>query len=246
MARSLGADVQLVTRLTPEYDRAPLADLTLRTFPAQHAPRFANSYDAKGHRSQLLLHGGEPLSPAMLQCDGQIDAFILAPAYHEVSTWPSPCARVRGVSLQGILRSADNEGRVVPRPNATEIALKFAHRGVIAFLSEEDTRDAESVAESFAATPGAMAIVTRGYRGVVVFEHHARMEHAAVPANPTDPTGAGDCFATAYIVRLTETQDHARAMRFALVAGALAVENEGIAGIPTRVAIERRLEMVAA
>ena len=246
MARSLGADVQLVTRLTPEYDRAPLADLTLRTFPAQHAPRFANSYDARGNRSQLLLHAGEPLTPEMLQCDGQTDAFILAPAYHEIDQWPAPCARVRGVSLQGILRSVDNEGRVVPRPNANEIALQFAHRGVIAFLSEEDTLDAESVAESFASRPGAMAILTRGYRGAVVFEGAERRECPALRANPIDHTGAGDCFATAYIVRLAETRDHALAMRFALAAGALAVEAEGIAGIPTRAAIEQRLEMVAA
>jgi hypothetical protein len=35
-------------------------------------------------------------------------------------------------------------------------------------------------------------------------------------------------------------------MRFALMAGALAVEGEGPAGVPSRAAIESRLAMVAA
>jgi hypothetical protein len=245
-AHALGADVQLITRLTPGYNRAIFAGIELRAFPAVNAPRYANSYDKAGNRAQLLLHGGEPLEPYMLVSDRHADGFILAPAYHEVTGWPPPCARVQAVSLQGFLRSTNDQNQVTARLHPAEIAAQYARRGVIGFLSEEDTQDAESLARSFAATPGAMAIVTRGYQGALVFESGKRTEHAALSAEPIDPTGAGDCFSTAYVVRLAETRDHGQAIRFALAAGALAVEGEGIAGIPTRAAIERRLEMVAA
>jgi sugar/nucleoside kinase (ribokinase family) len=48
------------------------------------------------------------------------------------------------------------------------------------------------------------------------------------------------------MVRLAETDDLALAMRFALAAGALAVEGSGIAGLPTREAIEARINREAA
>jgi sugar/nucleoside kinase (ribokinase family) len=48
------------------------------------------------------------------------------------------------------------------------------------------------------------------------------------------------------MVRLAETDDLATAMRFALAAGALAVEHSGIAGLPTREAIEARMNREAA
>jgi len=245
MARSLGAEVTLVTRLAPSFDRRVLADIDLQAHPAERMPRFDNTYDDEGNRTQLLLDPGEPLEPAMLECDGPADAFILAPAFHEVTVWPFPCARVRAVALQGLLREVDSGQRVHPRRDAFEAVMPFVHKGVIAFFSEEDTWGPESLAREIASVPGAMAILTRGYRGAVVFEGTRRTEYAANAAEAIDPTGAGDCFSTAYIVRLAETRDHATAMRFALAAGSLSVEAPGMAGIPTRAAIERRLEMVA-
>ncbi|MCK9521175.1 MAG: PfkB family carbohydrate kinase, partial [Dehalococcoidia bacterium] len=68
----------------------------------------------------------------------------------------------------------------------------------------------------------------------------------AFAAEPVEPTGAGDCFATAFTVRFAETGDIDEASRFALAAGALAVEAHGLAAIPSRAAIEARLRKVAA
>ena len=69
---------------------------------------------------------------------------------------------------------------------------------------------------------------------------------AAAPARAVDPTGAGDCFAMAFVVRMVETNDLVNSCRFALAAGALATEGVGIAGIPSRKAVEDRLQGVAA
>lgn len=246
MAEALGADVTLVTRLTSTFDRSSLAGFELRSYPAARMVRYQNSYDRAGNRTQLLLDAGEPLEPGMMECERSADAFILAPAYHEVADWPFPCARVRGVSLQGILRDVDSSQRVRPRTGAVAAAMPFVHNGVVAFFSEEDTPSPEALGREIAAVSGARAIVTRGYRGAIVFEGETLTAHPALPALAVDPTGAGDCFSTAYIVRFAETRDHASAMRFALSAGALSVEAPGISGIPTRAAIEQRLEMVAA
>jgi 1D-myo-inositol 3-kinase len=54
------------------------------------------------------------------------------------------------------------------------------------------------------------------------------------PANEVDPTGAGDIFATAFLIRLQETGDPIQSARFANVTASFGVEQVGVAGIPSR------------
>jgi sugar/nucleoside kinase (ribokinase family) len=92
-----------------------------------------------------------------------------------------------------------------------------------------------------------VAVLTRGYNGATLFDSDGSHHHwNALRASPVDPTGAGDCFASAFLFRLAETNELAAAMRFALAAGALAVEGSGLAGIATREAIESRMTREAA
>ena len=89
--------------------------------------------------------------------------------------------------------------------------------------------------------------MTRAHNGATLFDGPSERTFPAIPAERiADPTGAGDCFAAAFIVRLAESRDVLEATRFALAAGSLAVENSGMTGIPSRRAIERRLEREAA
>lgn len=244
MALALGARVTLITRLATGFDRGCLADIDLRAQPATEMPRYANTYSPSGDRTQLLLAEGErlDLSPA---ADTDADAFILAPAFHECDSLPATPAPVVAVSLQGPLRSVDAEGRVVPHGDAIGQARPFIRPGVFAFFSEEDTGDPVSLGQAIAAW-GATAFLTRGYRGAVLYARSGETHLAAIPAEAIDPTGAGDCFSTAFVVRFAETHNLEQACRFALAAGALAVEGSGIEGIPTRAQVEARLEKVAA
>jgi sugar/nucleoside kinase (ribokinase family) len=54
------------------------------------------------------------------------------------------------------------------------------------------------------------------------------------PANEVDPTGAGDVFATAFVIRLQETGDPLQAARFANITASFSVEHPGVTGVPTR------------
>ena len=56
-----------------------------------------------------------------------------------------------------------------------------------------------------------------------------------------DPTGAGDCFGAAFLVRYAETGDIEEAGRFASCVGSFVVEKEGIEGIPVRETVEERM-----
>jgi pfkB family carbohydrate kinase len=245
MAANLGAEVDLITRVSREYDRGVFEGLTVRELPAATACRYANRYDENGHRTQLLLHPGAALDLSLAECDGA-QACVIAPAFHEFTgPVPSCDAPVRAVLLQGALRATDGD-RVVFHPEPLGQALRLALPGAWVFLSVEDAVDADSLARSLA-RHGCRVFVTRAHIGATLFADESEHTFPAIPArSAADPTGAGDCFAAAFVVLLAETGDVSKAVRFALAAGSLAVESIEIAGIPGRDAIERRLEREAA
>lgn len=248
-AAALGVRVTLVTCLSATYDRSALEGIAVIGIPAAETPRYANTYDASGDRTQVLLSAGDAIDeyPALPEA---ADALIVAPAFHEFEgragmPWECYRAPVRSISLQGILRAVDGEGRVSPAKRPATAIAGLVPRGAHAFFSEEDTADPVALARAVTRS-GATAVVTRGYRGATMYRGSSIIQLDALDARPIDPTGAGDCFATAYTVRLAETGDITQASRYALAAGALATEGEGLAGIPDRAAIERRLSRSAA
>lgn len=242
MAQALGAEVTLVTGRPAGFPAGALAGVNVVASPVAVACRYANTYDAEGNRAQLLLSPGEPLDvnwrPRQL-----IDALIVAPAYHELDGLPPLEARVTMVSLQGPLRDTDAAGRVTSASDPQVAVTPFMQPGAFASFSDEDTDEPEVLARFLAAARMTVA-VTRGHRGATLFEGSYRRHVEALPADPVDPTGAGDCFATAWAVRFAETGDLAEACAFALAAGALATEKPGLAGVPTRAEVEARARRV--
>ena len=225
-----------------------MAGIDVRSFEHTSLPRYANQYDAQGNRTQLLLSEGAALEVAPFLKPGETpDVVFITPAYHEFRRAPLRFkGSIVGVSLQGPLRSTDSEQRVVHRPDAAGVARRFIRAGWISFFSEEDTDHPESLARSVVDLRG-VAVLTRGYNGATLFDSDGSQHHwDAIAAEPVDPTGAGDCFASAFLFRLAEAESLASAMQFALAAGALAVEGTGPDGVPTRTAIEARMTREAA
>jgi sugar/nucleoside kinase (ribokinase family) len=176
-----------------------------------------------------------------------VDVLLYAPAFHELPAPPRTpiAANVTAISLQGLLRDVDADLRVFPhRAPAAQVA-EWLPVVEFAFLSDEDTFNAEAFAK-WASDRGPAVFLTRGHHGARLFAEGESRELEALPANVVEPTGAGDCFSTAFLVRYAETGDMDDACRFALAAGALAVEGEGLSAVPTRAQIEQRLAWVAA
>lgn len=167
---------------------------------------------------------------------------FIAPAYHEFRRAPLRFQEsLVGVSLQGPLRATTGRQRIIPHSHPAKVAEKFVRPGWIAFFSEEDTADGDALG-AYVSTLRAVAVLTRGYNGATLFDSDGSQHHwDAIPADAVDPTGAGDCFASAFMFRLAETEDLESAMLFALAAGSLAVEGPGLAGIPNRQAVEERM-----
>ncbi len=246
MARALGWEVTLFTTIAEGYDRSVLHDITVEAVPAESVTRFENLY-SEGARRQRLIQMGEPLSRRQLSRAVTLPAnvFLVAPALQEVPSRLNSSAPVSGLALQGPLRRIAADGHAHPRPDALLAVQKLVCRGQFAFLSEEDALAADELAARLARA-GTPVFVTRGRRGASLFTGETRSDFTAFETSEIDPTGAGDCFATAFLLRLAETESRPDAIRYALAAGALAVTRPGLEGIPSRREIETLLWKSAA
>jgi sugar/nucleoside kinase (ribokinase family) len=90
-------------------------------------------------------------------------------------------------------------------------------------------------------------VVTHGPRGATVY-HGGEVRHLPTrPAHEVDPTGAGDVFAAAFLVRLHEillergVEDPWEAAHFANVVASFSVEGIGYSAIPQRAQVEAYL-----
>ncbi|MDA1258277.1 MAG: carbohydrate kinase family protein, partial [Chloroflexi bacterium] len=83
--------------------------------------------------------------------------------------------------------------------------------------------------------------VTDGPAGARIHTDGQEICVPAYRADEIDPTGAGDIWVAACLIRLVETGDPVEAARFANAAGSVSVEREGLSGAPTRAEIEARM-----
>jgi len=107
-------------------------------------------------------------------------------------------------------------------------------------LSIEDVRGDEALVAGYA-RHCALVALTRGAQGSTLFLRGVPHHIPAFPAIERDPTGAGDVFAAALLIRLRATGDPLDAARFASYIAALSVEGVGISRIPAHDEIEQGL-----
>ena len=141
-----------------------------------------------------------------------------------------------GVSPQGWLRQTSAESRVSA---ADWYDAQVLGRADVVVLSEMDVAGGR-IPDPWLEHDGVF-ILTRGRRGAVMRYEGSWFSIPAYPAREADPTGAGDVFAAAFLIRYFETNDACVAGLFASCAASLKVEGSGAEAIPTRAQIERRM-----
>jgi 1D-myo-inositol 3-kinase len=241
-AQRLGWHAAVLTTASPDFvSERDLPGIEVFQRSAAHTTRFENSYDEDGGREQWLLARSDDVTLDPLPDEWRDpEVLLLAPVIGETRgdvarSFDAACV---GAIAQGWLRDVLPDGRVVPG------AWADAHRelaGVRAlFVSERDLPDAEHWARA-QLTHVPLIALTRGWRGLTLLTRDVCHEVPSLPCQEIDPTGAGDVFAAAFLVRYHETGDSLEAAAFATCAASCVVEGPGFSTLGDRREIERRL-----
>ena len=243
-ARKLGWDAAILTTAGPDFEperELPGIPVFLRRSAA--TTRFVNEYDEEGTRRQVVTARAEDVDLAPLPDSWRApDVLLLGPLVGELAGVGAPAleAGCVGAIAQGYVRAIDASGTVSARPWVRpERDLLGVH---VLFLSEHDLEDAGSRArELLAHVP--MIALTRGWRGLTLLSRQATHEVPSLPRPEVDPTGAGDVFATAFLVRYQETGDPLEAAAFGACAASCVVEGVGAASLGDRGEVLRRMAL---
>jgi 1D-myo-inositol 3-kinase len=239
-ALRLGRKPTIITRAALDTDLGELPNgLELHRLPSPTTTTFANIYTPTG-RVQYCYTPAGPITTADIP-DSLLRprAILLGPLVNEIGpdipALFGPPTLVSAVP-QGWMRRWDESGRVFSKPWETADAI-LPHLDVLVLSLEDINFDLNRLDPFF--QHKTLVVLTEYRDGSTLYLPEAgggrrRVKIPPRPASEVDPTGAGDIFATAFLIRLQETGDPVHAARFANITASFGVEAVGVAGIPDR------------
>lgn len=233
-ALRLGRTPGIVTRASREIVEGNVFEgMHLHLLPSEVTTTFENVYQG-GSRRQFLHAVAGPIGPQDVPAAWRKTPIVLlAPLAQEVAPEMAGLfgGGLVGVVPQGWMRRWDAAGRV--GPTAWTTAEQVLSCAAVLVLSQEDVGGNTHQVARYSLLVDYL-VLTQGASGATLY-HHGRAVHLpARPATEADPTGAGDVFAAAFLVRLGEGADPVEAARFANAVASFSVEAPGITGIPWR------------
>lgn len=242
-AARLGLRSGILTSAAPTFPYWDSLDgVEIHCQPAARTTEFENVYEGSRRRQRVLAQADALTEASLASIRGRLrdDAAVLyCPVVHEVELPLVPLAPrgLSGVAPQGFFRRWKPHG-LVEACDWEDASTALARADVVS-MSEDDHPAPEELAEEFA---GRAFAVTKGAKGARVYSEGDVYDLPAFTAVEVDPTGAGDVFAAAFLLALRERRPVVRAALFAACVASFAVEAPGVEGVPTRKAVEARLE----
>ena len=249
-AQRLGLQAAIVTSLAPEdeglLDEARRAGIWVHAVPSAQTTTFRNVYYEAGRRTQVLSGQADVIGWSDVPVGWRGAVIVhLGPVAQELpvdmsSKFPYG---LLGITPQGWMRVWDGDGRVTHSAWPIPDALGSLPPNALLALSIEDLDYKQELIEGYVKLAPLVAI-TQASGDAMLYggKGRKRIDVPAVDAATVDPTGAGDVFTTALLVRYHETGDLEEAARFAHATAACAIEGWGTETIPTR---ERAFERMA-
>jgi len=238
-ALCLGRRPAILTRASSATELDDLPKEVVRyVLPSLTTTTFANVYYEDG-RVQYCYTPCPLIQaidiPAFL-CSPQV--VLLGPLVDEIDEDVPPLFHddtIVAAVPQGWMRRWDENGRVYSKTweNAEKI---LPHLDILILSLEDIDYDQARLDEFFKHVP--LVVVTEYRDGSTLYQtdEDGLLRVTKIlprPADEVDPTGAGDIFATAFVLHYQRTQDPVQAARFANVTASYSVEHEGITGVPT-------------
>jgi len=240
-AQRLGLEVGVLTSVAPDFPSGVFpAGITVATVSSPRTTRYRIGQSG-GSRTLTLLSRAEDIEIHHLP-EGWKSAplAVLCPVVGEVD--PALVSAFDDASLavlpQGWMRTRGKGGVMGPQPweDADEV-LPLAQ---LLVLSEEDVPGSEETAVKwFDQVP--LGAITRARHGATLYVNGQPYHVEPDRARETDPTGAGDVFATTLLIEYQRLGDAWEAAAAAACAGAATVEGTGAGPLLDRADLAARL-----
>lgn len=244
-ALRLGRSPTILSRTAAGTDLTTLPpEIDLHILPSPATTTFANVYHNDSRVQYCYAQASTIYAGDIVPTLRNPHVVLLGPLADEID---AGVARIFAESTlvaavpQGWMRRWDKSGRVFSKPWETEADV-LPHLDVLVLSQEDIDNDLSRLEDAFAQVP--LVVITEYRDGSTIYMHRGygqnksgRQQIVKVPprpANEVDPTGAGDVFATAFLLRLQETGDPVQSARFANVTASFGVESQGVLGIPSR------------
>jgi len=245
-AHHLGKKAGVLTSFSDNFSfLSAFANISIYNKPSDATTIFANVYQGND-RTQYLYKRAENILASDLPTEWKNAPLVhLGPIADEVDFGLinafSPNTII-AATPQGWIRQWDEETRIV----SPKILDWQKLVGIdILILSEEDILGYEALFPTIIAQTE-LVVLTRGAKSATVYYQNTQRDFPVFPVEPIDPTGAGDTFATGFLVKYLETKDIAQAMAYAHVVASVCIESKGLNGVANLENVEKRyLEYVA-
>ena len=230
VAVAMGYRTAVYTSASSDMDLSTaLAGVDLHCISAEKATTFTNTYTTVG-RMQTIESRAARLTTTDLPSDWQRAAIAhLAPVADEVDSDLINLFSnsVIGITPQGWMRQWDEDGRVFPKHWGQAAQVLPLATAVI--IGEDDFHDPAILTEF--KQWAKLLVLTQGAKGCTVFmDDETRHFPAPSVTGHIETTGAGDTFATAFFLRLYQTDGNAwESARFANEIAAQSVTQPNIA-----------------
>jgi sugar/nucleoside kinase (ribokinase family) len=205
-ANVLGCRAAVLTSATPDHEwPAVLPGIHVANTPAPATTTFENIYTPQGRRQRILAVANQLSSADVPMVWQQTPIVHLGPVANEID--PAIIAlfdqSLIGLTPQGWLRRWSEDGRVYADHWAT--AEQTLPRAAAVILSIEDLLD-EAMLHHYLQL-SRLLVLTTGHDGCTVYWDGQQRDIPPPNVQSVEETGAGDIFATAFLVQLRQTPE---------------------------------------
>ena len=238
VAKKHGISSGILTSVGDDYPvEEILRGIDVRGPKSEHTSSFANYYDGD-NRNQVLIASGSKIFESEIPVGWtQPNILYVGPLLHEVPTdivnWFKP--ELSCLVPSGWLRRWGPDGVIT---HARDLVLSQRKKWDVIVVSEAEIANLSLEQLRLFSE---IICITRGQLGARIWKGGDCVDIPAVRSAPVDLTGAGDVWASAFVIALNDGMGIEDAGMYASAASAIGIESIGLLGCPSRTEIENRL-----